>query len=210
MTTPPRPRGRPRGASQHNRGDATLLDKVADLVTDASPALKPTSAMRRLGITDLSALRRLQRKWRPAGPRLTEAVRERRRRASQPRQPATSFTEYASSQAYAVSRSPSTLAALAAGHSAMREFERSQAFIAAATGATSMLGGARGFLDMMESPGMRMMRQMQESEQRMRDIIDPPGQRMMRERMERDRRMQDLIDPPHTRALRRAAMGFGY
>lgn len=85
MTTPPRPRGRPRGASRHNRGDATLLDKVADLVTDASPALKPTSAMRRLGIHDPSHHRRLQRKWRAAAPQLEQAARERRRAAAAPR-----------------------------------------------------------------------------------------------------------------------------
>lgn len=94
MTSPKRPRGRPRGSE---KSDAPALVQVADhLVRDAS--LKPSTAMKRVmlsrkdwGATDATLLRRWQVKWKALGETLLAAARERAKRKPQP---APSYTGY--------------------------------------------------------------------------------------------------------------------
>lgn len=81
VASPRRSRGRPPGSGID---DAARLAAVADLLL-ANPALKPTTAMKRVvrKIED-SDLRRLQVKWKADGPRLQlEAEARARKRAQQ-------------------------------------------------------------------------------------------------------------------------------
>lgn len=57
-------RGRPRGSGLDDRAS---LRAVADLL-DADPTLKPTTAIKRLGVTDPSTIRRLRDKFRQSRP----------------------------------------------------------------------------------------------------------------------------------------------
>lgn len=56
--------------------------------------------------------------------------------------------------------------------------------------------------DILDPPGMRLMRQMEQQEKLMRDMMDPPHARMMRQMEQHERMMRDIVEPPLTRALR--------
>jgi len=75
MTNQPRqPRGRPKGTG---KDDSTALNRIADLLL-ADPSLKPTTAMRRIGVHNESDTRRLQVKWKADGAALLTAARKRK------------------------------------------------------------------------------------------------------------------------------------
>jgi len=82
MTSPKRPRGRPRGKGKN---DTPALMKVADILV-REPALRPTTAMRHVistrkdwGASDPTLLRRWQEKWKQQGEALLADTRERAR-----------------------------------------------------------------------------------------------------------------------------------
>ncbi|QCO00245.1 hypothetical protein D3093_33955 (plasmid) [Azospirillum argentinense] len=66
----------------HKRGRRPIDDnphllKAADMMV-GDTSLKPTTAFRRIGVKDSSALRRLQVKWQASGPALLEAAHGRK------------------------------------------------------------------------------------------------------------------------------------
>src|SRR5918992_1384523 len=71
-------RGRPKGSG---KDDWSRLQQVAALIA-ANPALKPTTAIKRIGVTDPSVVRRLRDKFHLAEDELLTTVR--RARASKP------------------------------------------------------------------------------------------------------------------------------
>jgi hypothetical protein len=82
MTSPKRPRGRPRGTGKN---DTQALMKVADILA-REPALPPTTAMRRVisagndwKESDPTLVRRWQEKWKQQGVSLLAAAQERAR-----------------------------------------------------------------------------------------------------------------------------------
>jgi hypothetical protein len=75
-----RGRGRPKGSG---KPDGPTLREVADLLLE-NPGLKPTTAIKRMGIKNPSDIRRLQAKWREHGPSLCSEA-ERRCRARRTR-----------------------------------------------------------------------------------------------------------------------------
>lgn len=72
------PRGRPKGSG---KDDWSRLQQIAALIA-ANPALKPTTAIKRIGVTDPSVIRRLRDKFHLAEDELLTTVR--RTRASSP------------------------------------------------------------------------------------------------------------------------------
>jgi len=78
MTQHKRGRGRPPGASRLNDGDAKILGDIAGII--ARRPMKPTTAMRQLGITNYAQTKRLQRKWKSDGPALVQAIEDRAQR----------------------------------------------------------------------------------------------------------------------------------
>jgi hypothetical protein len=72
------PRGRPKGSG---KDDWSRLQQIAALIA-ANPALKPTTAIKRIGVTDPSVVRRLRDKFHLAEDELLTTVR--RARASKP------------------------------------------------------------------------------------------------------------------------------
>jgi hypothetical protein len=72
------PRGRPKGSG---KDDWSRLQQIAALIA-ANPALKPTTAIKRIGVTDPSVVRRLRDKFHLAEHELLTTVR--RTRASTP------------------------------------------------------------------------------------------------------------------------------
>ncbi|MEQ8813502.1 hypothetical protein [Thalassobaculum sp.] len=77
--TKPR-RGRPQGSGLDDR---QTLEKIADFLV-RHPASIPTPAMRRVGVTDESAIRRLQRKWKADGAGYLKAARTRQAESRRP------------------------------------------------------------------------------------------------------------------------------
>ncbi len=63
MSRPKKTRGRPKGSGLD---DSSHLDAIAKLIAE-DPDLKPTTAIKKLGITDPSAVRRLRDKYRTRG-----------------------------------------------------------------------------------------------------------------------------------------------
>jgi hypothetical protein len=74
MTQGKRGRGRPPGASRLNDEDAKLLGDIAGII--ARRPMKPTAAMRQLGINDYATTKRLRRKWRSDGPALIQVIED--------------------------------------------------------------------------------------------------------------------------------------
>ena len=72
------PRGRPKGSG---KDDWSRLQQIAALIA-ANPALKPTTAIKRIGVTNPSVIRRLRDKFHLAEDELLTTVR--RTRASSP------------------------------------------------------------------------------------------------------------------------------
>jgi hypothetical protein len=72
------PRGRPKGSG---KDDWSRLQQIAALIA-ANPALKPTTAIKRIGVTDPSVIRRLRDKFHLAEDELLTTLR--RARASTP------------------------------------------------------------------------------------------------------------------------------
>lgn len=70
---PKRPRGRPKGSGLN---DLPKLARIADLLV-LHPQLKPTTAMKRLGATDETTIRRLQVKWKAGAEAYMTAARRR-------------------------------------------------------------------------------------------------------------------------------------
>lgn len=66
----PRRRGCPKGTGID---DTPTLQRVADLLV-ATPGLRPTTAMKRVGVSSASHLRRLQEKWKTEGGSHLEAA----------------------------------------------------------------------------------------------------------------------------------------
>ena len=68
-----RKRGRPVGTG---KDDSVKLNRIADMIIE-NPSLKPTRAMKNLGVKDPSYIRRLQVKWKAEKETLLSAARER-------------------------------------------------------------------------------------------------------------------------------------
>jgi hypothetical protein len=81
---PRRPRGRPKGTG---KDDSAALNRIADLLV-GNPSLKPTTAIRRIGVHNESDTRRLQVKWKASGAALLAAARVRKDEAKEARPPA--------------------------------------------------------------------------------------------------------------------------
>lgn len=73
-----RSRGRPSGSSVKNETDLPLLERVADLMV-RDIKMKPTTAMRALGVEDERDQRRLREKWGPLKERYLSEARDRKR-----------------------------------------------------------------------------------------------------------------------------------
>lgn len=70
-----RKRGRPKGTEID---DSDVLGKIAELIF-CSPSLKPTTAIKRLGIYDESVIRRLREKWKKQREELLLSVTSKRK-----------------------------------------------------------------------------------------------------------------------------------
>jgi hypothetical protein len=79
MTKERRPRGRPKGTG---KDDSVAMNRIAELLV-ANPSLKPTTAIKRIGIRNESDVRRLQVKWKAQGPALLDAARMRQKQVTQ-------------------------------------------------------------------------------------------------------------------------------
>lgn len=84
VNRPRQPRGRPKGTG---KDDSAALKRIADLLV-ADPSLKPTTAIRRIGVHNESDTRRLQVKWKADGAVLLAAARARKNEAEEARPPA--------------------------------------------------------------------------------------------------------------------------
>ncbi len=73
--------GRPKGSE---RDDSAILNQMADLIL-RDPDLKPTTAMKRLGVRSDSDIRRHQVKWKARSPALLENAVERQNRTARHR-----------------------------------------------------------------------------------------------------------------------------
>lgn len=76
-------RGRPAGSGLDDRAHL----KAIALLVDANPALKPTTAIKSIGITDPSGIRRLRDKFRDAREELLSDIRAKEAKAAEPMPP---------------------------------------------------------------------------------------------------------------------------
>ena len=166
---------RPRGRPPgEGKKDSRYLMQVADLLV-RDPSLKPTTAMKRVMCSRKDwdeTDETLLRRWQIKWKKNGESFLGAARERSLPK-PVSSGTAYYPNTG---AGTPNPLQEQFMRDSRMR--------------------------DILDPPGMRLMRQMERQEKLMRDMIDPPGARMMRKMEQQERIMRDIIDPPLMRKLR--------
>jgi hypothetical protein len=124
MTQAGRGRGRPPGASRLNDDDAKIMNDMAGII--ARRPMKPTTAMRQLGIHHYATTKRIQRKWRSHGPVLIRAIEDRAQRQREQLQ-AVAATAYRTLYDFANSPEMAAAAKIAnqfATHPAWDDFRR--------------------------------------------------------------------------------------
>jgi hypothetical protein len=192
MTQARRGRGRPPGASRLNDDDAKIMNDMAGII--ARRPMKPTTAMRQLGIDHYATTKRLQRKWRSHGPVLIRAIEDGARRQREQLQ-AVATTAYRT--LYDFANSPEIAAAAKAlnqfaTHPMWQDLRRQ---IEAAS-KSPMMQQIKAFAN---SPEMKRMNELMNSQEtrRLRDsmaIPNTPEFKRMKEWMNSDevRRLRDL------------------
>ena len=189
-----RRRGRPIGTG---KDDSSTLSRVADLIA-ANPALRPTTAIKRLLDTlDPSTIRRLQVKWRVGKDEYLAQARLRRtvvvaqaRRSNAPYSPRAARQLAAAHRAMQDTLGGSHLASVQAalndpGLRAMREAMGSPAMLATqeAMRRYQESPAMRAIEEFRSSPAMRAIEELQNSPtmRAIRELQDSPAMRAMRD-----------------------------